>query len=118
MRMFLTWLMVFGMLAGLNARVLAADAGHLTVCPDSSESCCHDDPGSDAPAAPLHDGETHCPQDHHHHLCCYLHALPLAAEDEPGCRLADPTSSLTGVRHESTLMPDGPFLSSEKPPLI
>lgn len=110
--------MVFGMLAGLNARVLAADAGHLTVYPHSSEACCHHDHGPDTPAAPLTDEEQHCPHDHHHHLCGCLHALPLATEDELGCRLADPVSSLTGVRPESALVPDEPFLGSEKPPLI
>ncbi len=110
--------MVFGILAGLNARVLAADAGHVVVCTDSSEQCCQDDHGSDAPATPLQDGGQHCPPDHHHHLCCYLHALPLAVEEEPGCRLVDPISSITGVRHESAVLPEGPYLSSEKPPLI
>lgn len=106
--------MVLGMLAGLSARVLGPDIGHLTV---SSEPCCHHDHGSGTPA-PLDDDKPHCPQDHHHHSCACTHALPLATEDGHGCRLADPTSSLTGVRPESALIPDGPFLGSEKPPLI
>ncbi|MES2439018.1 MAG: hypothetical protein V4584_08120 [Verrucomicrobiota bacterium] len=116
MRSLLTWLMVFSVLAGLNVRVLAADVGCAEAC-TRSVTCCDDHHETHAPASHQHDGKD-CPMDHHHHHDCCSHTLPLTLDHTLTCRLGIPGSSLLGVRHEGEVPPEGPFLSSEKPPLI
>jgi hypothetical protein len=102
--------MIFGMLTGLSAQVLAASdhSSHR----NAAENCC--------------DGHEHAPSDcapdpqdsHHHHDCCCAHALPLGIEPQHPCRLGVPQSTRLGFRNEAKIPPEGPFLSSEKPPLI
>lgn len=116
MRQFLTGLMVFCVVAGLGARLLAADIGHVEVCHHAAESCCETDHHG-TPDEHHHDGDS-CPADHHHHFGCCAHALPLTIDTPWICRLGVPGASLLGVRHEGEIAPEGPFLGSEKPPLI
>jgi hypothetical protein len=69
------------------------------------------------PAVPSeHDHE--CPADHHHDSCCCSHALTLVCEFDDACALMPSKSSIFGMRHQSVKIPNGPFLISEKPPLI
>ena len=120
MRFLLTWLMVVSALAGLNARSLGTNVILLGDCSHPAEVCYQEDPH--AACAPLDShGGNHddCPPgDHHHHSCSCSHALPLTVENNLPCRLGDSGSSLLGARHEGEVPPEGPFLGSEKPPLI
>jgi hypothetical protein len=117
MRPLFTWLMVICTLAGLNARVLAADSGRVAVCDQAADSCCHDHQDAPAPEEHHHDGDD-CPVDHHHHIGCCAQAQPLTVENNPDGKLGVPGSSLLGVLHESEVPPEEPVLGSEKPPLI
>ncbi len=117
MRLLVTWLMVICTLAGLNARVLAADAGRFAVCAPAAESCGHDHHHAPAPEEHHHDGDD-CPMDHHHHSDCCAQAQPLTVENHPNRLLGIPDSSLLGFLRESEVAPEAPVLGSEKPPLI
>jgi hypothetical protein len=118
MRLFLTWLLVFGVFAGLGLRAVAADAGHTAMCAEDSSHCGQS--GHDHHHG--HDSHDHededCPPDHHHHYGCCFQGMPMTAEMANACRISDPSASFLGVRHECEVPPDGPFLSSEKPPQI
>ncbi|MEO7099819.1 MAG: hypothetical protein ABI162_10695 [Luteolibacter sp.] len=116
MRSFLTWLMVFGVLAGLNLRALSAD-GSCIVCFVNVENCCKNAPSTSQEKSQDSDSKK-SPADHEHHHGCCSHVLPLAAMNESNCKFGIPTSFLLVARHESEVAPDGPFLGSEKPPLI
>ena len=115
MRFFLTWLLVFGVLAGLNLRALSASGSSLTMCAEEISHCCGND-------ASQHQGQNHegheCPlNDHHHHGCCF-HVLTLILGTDAEWKFTLSSSSFAGFRHEGEIPPDGPFLGSEKPPLI
>lgn len=117
MRNFLTWLMVFGVLAGVNLRALSAEGDHRTICKEKVEQCCGNEISSLPESSHDHDGGD-CPPDHHHdHQCC-LHVMPLTVDQQAESWLRDPASTFLGFRHQGEVPPDGPFLSSEKPPLI
>ena len=120
MKLIFTWLMIVCTLAGLNARVLGDDANRLTGCSHLAEPCCQDDHhDATAPEDPHGHGDECPPGDHHHHSCgCTSHAMPLSVESDLISRLGIPEPSLLGVRHEGDVPPEGPFLGSEKPPLI
>ncbi|RYD39920.1 MAG: hypothetical protein EOP85_15150 [Verrucomicrobiaceae bacterium] len=121
MRHLLTWLMVFCVVAGLNARALGAESLHVGTCSHVEETCVdhsHDcdshDHGHD------HDNEDgKCPPDHHHHHhgCCPA-GQPLTVENDHFRQPVFFGSLLLGVRHDGELAPEEPFLGSEKPPLI
>jgi hypothetical protein len=108
--------MVFCVVAGLNARVLAADAVHVGNCSQAEEICCSHSHG-EAPDDHQHDGKK-CPQDHHHHHGCCSISQPLTVENDHIRQPGIPGSSLLGMRQEAEVPPEEPFLSSEKPPLI
>jgi len=115
-------LLVFGVFAGLNLRVLASDHAHP---PKTGQDCSdhhdhhhpaedlHSPHSDDCPTGGKHDGEGH----HHHHGCCSP-AQPLTIENDHLRQPYLPDSSLVGVRHDCEVPPDEPFLGSEKPPLI
>jgi hypothetical protein len=116
MKFILTWLMVFCVLAGLNARVLADHAVRSGGC-SPSETCCESTQDGEKPADHQDDGDD-CPLEHHHHHDCCSQTLPLAVDNTiPGASHV-PGSSLLGLRPEGDVPPEGPFLGSEKPPLI
>jgi len=117
MRQFLTWLMVLGVLAGLNLRAFSADGDHRAVCPEKMDQCCETG-GSSLPASSHDHEDGDCPPDHHHHHECCFHVVPLTVDQETESLLRDPASTFLGFRHDGEVPPDGPFLSSEKPPLI
>ncbi|MFT3991874.1 MAG: hypothetical protein QM680_10745 [Luteolibacter sp.] len=106
MRFFLLALMLLGLLTGGSVR--AAE------CTDNipATDCCqsHGD----------HKGhpEDQCPEGHHHHQACCHTAPSFFAEENHELSLP-----LTGYRElsfrpQSDRVPEGPFLNSEKPPLI
>lgn len=105
-------MLLFGVLAGLSARVLATQ-GH-SIC----QACSHADEHGMHHHHPGHGHEDCDPDQPHHHDCCSP-VQPLGVENHSPCRLGfSPESLLLGVRHEGELPPEEPFLSSEKPPLI
>jgi hypothetical protein len=116
MKAILAWIMVICVMAGLNARVLATNASHAGTCTQAEVVCC-DHSHEESPADCQHDGEK-CPKDHHHHHGCCSVAQPLAVGNDHFFPLSLLDSSLLGVRPEGDALPEEPFLSSEKPPLI
>ena len=110
MRTFLTWLLVLGVSVGLSARVLASS------CDLVLDPCCQEQHHSSTTPGDHHDGDN-CPVEHHHQGCCSL-GLLLGMESDMLVRLGVPGTELESFRHEGELVPDEPFLSLEKPPLI
>lgn len=107
--------MVVAVLLGLQLRVLAHDPCEVltTMMED-----CHSghDHGNDAPCDAPHD--KNCPSEHHHQggSCC--HILPLVSDHQLACRSAVPASYRLRLHPECALIPEGPYLSSDRPPLI
>jgi hypothetical protein len=113
MRHLLTWLILLGVLAGLQSRVCAADPCDVIEKMHAQEHSGHDhDPGK--PCDPSHDKD--CPLEHHSHGCL-CHAMPLVPASDP-ISLQVPCRSLARLAHDGENPPDGPFLSEDKPPLI
>lgn len=108
--------MVFWVAMGLGARILAADTSRAAICTESI-TCCDHPHDATSPAEHQHDGED-CPLEHHHQHGCCSHPLPLTLDSNLIYRLGIPDSLLLAVRHEGEITPEGPFLGSEKPPLI
>lgn len=110
-RCLFSWLMMFGVIAGLGGRVLAIDHSH---APDQADECCGhdhvpDDGGHDQDCPPG-------PHDHHSHACC--HPAPLAGVEMEYDRMAVPAHSWLGVTWWTALPPDGPVFELDMPPLI
>lgn len=116
MRFIFTMLMVFCVFAGLNARVFAVSCSSAGECGKVTEPCCQDEPGGANAPEDHHDGGD-CPMEHHHHGFC-AHGLPLGVDFQAPAMLPAPGSALLSFLHEGDLAPEGPFLGSEKPPLI
>ena len=116
MRILLTLLMVLSMFAGLNARVLALDCGPADGCCELAESCCLEVHDTTVPGEKHHEGDG-CPVEHHHHVCC-SHGLMLGTEGQVAVRLGAPGTGVLRLRPEADVLPEDPFLGSEKPPLI
>jgi hypothetical protein len=112
MKLLLSWLVVFCMMAGLGARAIGATHSHRELHHVAGETCCEHE---QLPAHPHEDG--HHDGDCHHHHCC-IHAQPMTMESDPFKRFAYSDSRQLALRHESEFPPEDPFLSSEKPPLI
>lgn len=112
MRWLLTCLVMLGVCAGLQARVIAADpCDVISSMQEHSEH--HHDHGK--PCDPAHD--KHCPLDHHDHGC-FCHGMPLVDASDHAIRLNNTCRSLSRLPHARETAPDGPFLSEDKPPLI
>jgi len=108
MRFFLLALMLLGLLTGGTVR--AGNCGE--ACEPPASDCCQDHGSKKGHP------EDQCPEGHHHHsLCCHV-SPAVSTEDEEHISLAarDPDAAL--CRPQSEMIPEGPFLSSEKPPLI
>ena len=113
--------MMVGVLLGLSLRVIGSvDLHPLTQanCANLIEACCQDHSDVSAPQDHQHEEGKDCPLEHHHHHGNCSHVLPVMVDQNFQCRFGVPDSSLLGVRHEGEVPPDGPYLSSEKPPLI
>jgi hypothetical protein len=88
------------------------------VCTDKAEQCCKADQGVSKQAGQSSDCGK-CPVDHHHHGgCSCSFVLPMVVADKLASQFDSQSSFLLGIRHENEVAPDGPFLGSEKPPLI
>jgi hypothetical protein len=116
MRFLLTLIMTLGMFAGLNAGVLALDCGSDDSCRDVAESCCVEVHDTSVSRESHHEGDG-CPVEHHHHYCC-SHGLMLGIEGQVFDRLGAAESVILQLRPEADVLPEAPFLGSEKPPLI
>ena len=116
------YLLLFGVFAGVGLRAFGSpdhkEVGD--VCPAASvcsdiDSDCHDsqqsddEHGQDCP-----DG----PHEHHHHHgpCCGGNHFTV--HDVDGFRLAIPAESRLEHASVGIIIPDGPLLSLDKPPLI
>lgn len=105
--------MVLCVIAGLHIRAFATEGSHSPECTESASECSsasQEDPHQ-------HEGGD-CPIGHPHHHGCCTHSLPLVFDNDEDLPLRDFISFLAGLRHEGEAPPDGPYLSSEKPPLI
>lgn len=119
LRSYAKWVMIVGVFVALSLRAIGFD--HLyhdtrSDCCQSVEMCEDGQLDTDLPDDDQQDDKS-CPPDHEHHGCCTV-AMPLVLDNSFICRLGVPGSSLLGVRHEGEVPPEGPFLASEKPPLI
>lgn len=110
-----TWLLMFGVIAGLCGRVLALDHSHGHG--DDASECCghshHDSPEEDPGPTP------DCPpstQEHHTHACC--HPAPLANADVQVHGPVAPGGSWVNVTWSAVRPPDEPVFALDKPPLI
>lgn len=112
MRWMLTWLLLLGVCAGLQARAFATDPCDVISSMNGHSDHHHE---SGKPCDPEHDKQ--CPQDHHDHGC-FCHGMPLVDASDQVLRLCAPSRSLSRLCHERETAPDGPFLSEDKPPLI
>ena len=120
LRNFATWAMIVGVFVAVSLRAVGFEHSQVKIqssCCHTVETCSESDPGNSCPDGHQHDGEK-CPQNHHHHKGCCSSAQPLTVENDHLRQPGIPGSSLLGVRHEGEVPPEGPFLGSEKPPLI
>ena len=117
-RGWLSWLLVFGVIAGLCGRVVATNHAHPGA--HAAHSCDHGhehhhdhEPTDDH----SHEGCPPGPHEHHHsHACC--HVSPLAGLEIQQCRLVVPDHVLLGVSWPGALPPEEPVFALDKPPLI
>lgn len=109
-----TWLVAFGILAGLQGRVFAGDPCEVLLDMHAQEHSGHDH-DHDVPCDPSHDD--HCPVDHHHQCAC-SQTMPMSAYQGMFAGLGSSCFSMAPIRSESELPPDGPFSDLDKPPLI
>lgn len=119
LRSYAKWVMIVGVFVALSLRAIGLDHLHHQIssnCCQSVEMSLDDQLDTDSPDDDQQD-DKNCPTDHEHHGCCST-GLPLIVDNSFICRLGVPGSSLLGVRHEGEVPPEGPFLASEKPPLI
>ncbi len=108
------WLLLLGVFAGLQGRGFAADPCEVLAAMHEHEHSWHDhDPGK--PCDPSHDEQ--CPLEHHSHGC-FCHPMPLVDARDLLIRLSVPSLSLSRLRHVRETVPEEPYLSEDKPPLI
>ena len=120
------YLLLFGAFTGLGVRAFGnpihGDSDVVCAasveCPDSDMDHSHggeDEPHSDD------EHEPECPDDphehHHHHGPCCVGNI-LMVHDGEGMRLSIPTESRLELSFVGSILPDGPVLSEDKPPLI
>jgi hypothetical protein len=120
LRSYATWAMIVGVFVAFSLRAAGVEFSHdkfASGCCHSVETCSESNLGTTLPDGHQHDGEK-CPQDHHHHKGCCTNSQPLTVENDYLRQPGIPGSLLLGVRHEGEMPPEGPFLGSEKPPLI
>lgn len=110
-----SFILVLTVFIGLQARVLAKDPCEVMVSMHQGDHCDHHHEES-LPCDPSH--EKNCPAEHHHHCGIVCHVSPLVSENDFAGRLAEPTSIRLRLRSESELIPEGPYLSSDRPPII
>lgn len=114
MRVILTWLLVFGVLAGLHGRVLGADPCEVIASMHEAEHAGHSHvPGKSCD--PSHDQK--CPLEHHNQGSC-SHCMPMATDPHHPARIGAIAFSLLLLSAEGQSPPEAPYAELDKPPLI
>gem|GEM_PF-2891773 len=109
MRYLLFALMILGLLTGGPLR---AEGCSNSCQPPVSNDCC------EGHGQEKGHPESQCPEGHHHHgMGCHV-SPAMTAEDEEHLGLTAISHEGSSCRPQSEVIPEGPFLSSEKPPLI
>lgn len=124
MRFLLSWLLVFGVIAGTTLRVMAHE--HATGHHDTAPHAASDSSASDAACCTSHDHEEErpapcapdCPEKHHHHGTCCIHGVQLSFIADHHFRLTPPRYLSLGCDVLDMRAPDGPVFEMDKPPLI
>ena len=113
MGIFLKAIVVLCMLIGMHSRPFAADP-----CDVIAEMHEHDHHHEHPVPCGSHDEP--CPSDHHHHhgAGCFCSVMPMIDQRDHSIRLLAPCFGLSRMQNERESIPDGPFLSEDKPPLI
>ena len=116
MGIFLKVIVVLSMLIGMHSRPFAADPCDMTADHEHGHDHSHDHDNH----SPCDSNEKNCPADHHHHhgAGCFCSAMPMIDQPDHTIRLLAPCFSLSRMQYERESIPDGPFLSEDKPPLI
>jgi len=115
MRIFASLVLVVVVFFGQHSRALAKDTCEVTASQHQKDhpDHCHDD---HLPCDSSHDKD--CPSHHHHHCGTTCHFTPLISENDIKCRAPWCLADNVRPRQDSDLMPEDPYLSSEKPPII
>jgi len=119
MRLWMAWLLVFGLMAGTALRAVAHDHGVM----HQSIDCCstHDECGDvhgheeEHPAPCVPD----CPEKHHHHHghnCCVTVSMAIETEKDHIIIVGGRTVDVLRAAHDR--IPCGPVFETDIPPLI
>jgi|GEM_PF-2063298 hypothetical protein len=115
MRIFASLVLVVAVFFGQYARVMAQDPCQVLASQYQNDHPDHHHEDH-TPCDPSHDED--CPSHHHHHCGTVCQVVPLISENEIKCGAPWRLSDNLRPRQESELMPEDPYLSSEKPPII
>jgi hypothetical protein len=115
MRIFASLVLVVAVFFGQYARVMAKDPCEVIASQYQNDHPDHHHE-EHLPCDPSHDED--CPSHHHHHCGTVCQVVPLICENEVKCGAPWRLSDNLRPRQESDLMPEDPYLSSEKPPII
>ncbi|MCF7674570.1 MAG: hypothetical protein K9N23_05695 [Akkermansiaceae bacterium] len=113
--LFVRWFVFCILLAGLQARMFAPDPCEV-VAKTHADGKCHVEHGECPGGDPDHDDK--CPAEHHHHHGICGHATPYAVDGAGLIGLVLHESSGLWLRHEGDVLPDGPCLEKDIPPVI
>ena len=106
--------MFLGIFAGLGLPLLAGEE-NCVMNLNMTGNCCRNNFDASQQNS-QNRGEKKCPANHHHCKCCTHVMSELTEKDDSS--VGNASNSVPRCRHENEVPPDGPFLSSEKPPLI
>jgi hypothetical protein len=103
-------------ISGLQIRVWAIDAHEMDQHEHAHSDPCH---GHEVPSDCDSSHDEDCPEGHHHHGdSCFCGSNPLVSVRDSDFRLIGGISHLLRIKHEREPIPEGPYLSSDRPPLI
>lgn len=115
MRIASSLILVIAVFFGLHARVLATHSCEQIATMTQADHCHHHHNEN----LPSHSSEEKDgPVDHHHHCGLVCHTSPLVSDTDLMSLLISPSSIRLRLSLESELIPEGPYLSSAKPPII
>lgn len=118
MRATLIWLLVLGVCAGSQLRIIGVDPCEILAAMHLHEHGHHNHENGDThhlPCDSSHDKQ--CPLEHHHHANC-THCMPMAAELVYPARVCCIHYLLMPIRVDGVRAPDAPCADLDKPPLI
>lgn len=117
MRQLLVWLMMFGVFAGLSARLAAGSDRHVVITHSHAHEGDHHHHPHELPGEEHHDEDCpDAPHEHHHVFCCSPLVLGLERVDE-GCRPGE-SGHHVALQRSNEAAPDGPYPELDTPPLI